>query len=396
MIKLLDCVQTLELTQIGVDGASLFQTICTGAPRVRVLALIAINFATDVAQNCVIPPQLAKLDVSECRFVGSALYSFMEAITRQEATHPFFFAARSIYLSGNCFSGDANFKKMASNILEFDFSDNDVSGSCREFLNRFLFTQKRLRHISMDRVTTDDARSLGFMLDRLMRMDQMAGIDVNGLPEASFYGMLIPALQGARGLRHLGLKDARARDRGIRALESLLSSGAGRLVELQADGMGPRRDHRVTPDDPPDEEQLLDLWERIGLSESLVANDFPDGDLAAVMITTEEAQRKRPAIAKARRAEVTTAEGRLRCLIQNIDSGNAASIATAMSGQVYVGVHMATGMAPDTIPKKALAEKGTDSSEGSVGLSSHDASDSGSVKLPSDEGSYSYSYSRTN
>jgi hypothetical protein len=54
-------VQTLELTQKGIDADSLFESICTGVPHIRILSLL---------------PRLARLGVSQCHFVGPALFSF--------------------------------------------------------------------------------------------------------------------------------------------------------------------------------------------------------------------------------------------------------------------------------------------------------------------------------
>jgi hypothetical protein len=225
------------------------------------------------------------------------------------------------------------------------------------------------------------------MIDQAVRGEKMAGIDVNGLPEAAFYGMLIPALQGARGLRRLGVRDARARDRGIRALENLLGSGSARLVELQADGMGPRRGRREAAEEEADDQLLLTLWERIGNSSSLVANDFPIGDLTAVRMSPEDAIRVKADIAKAKRRAVTTADSRLRFLISAIDSANADAIVGAESGQVYVMVQIATGMQRESIPKKALGEKGGDVSDEDFNLESDEGSGSGlgSDRLPSDD-----------
>jgi hypothetical protein len=386
MIGVLESIQTLELSQIDIDGGPLFESVCAGAPRIRILSLHHTTFATELSAAVATPPLLASLDVSDCHFVGPALFSFFSAITQRDVAHPFFLSARSLALTDDSFPNGRSFAAAKCTVLEFDFSGNHMDGHCREFIRGFVASQRRLRHITVNRVTTDDALSLSFALDRAMRMEHMAGIDVEELPEAGFYGMLIPALQGARALRRLSVRGARARERGIRALENLLGSGSATLVELQADGMGPRRGHRAEPGGETDEEALLTLWDRIGASESLVANDFPVGDLGEVRMSVTDAVRARAGIGRAKRREVTTAEERLGLLIKAVDSGNEAEIAVAESGMVYAMVHVDKGVARESIPVKALEELSGGGSDSGFGGGSDDGDASLSAGMPSDDG----------
>jgi hypothetical protein len=124
--------------------------------------------------------------------------------------------------------------------------------------------------------------------------------------------------------------------------------------EVVLDGMKPSACDVTRKQHP-----IMRLWERVGQSISIIANDFPDADLASLGLAFEKLEPKyRQIMEKNRpplRAKPTTIESRLGFLIEKIDKGDEGAVASALTADVYVLMHVGT-IQPNRLPATALRQ----------------------------------------
>jgi hypothetical protein len=261
-------LKSLELSQFNSDGFQLLRAVCDGEPRVRKFRLRALSFE-DSRRFGALPAGLVLLDLSRNHLGAGGFQALLVGIAEGERGRPFFFVARGVHFSDDCFrGGHADFSTCKSAILEADLSGNDLQSGSLPVIFGFLRTQTTLWHIVLEQVATDNPVLLQHELSTLMLRHRLAGINFKGNIMCIFIASLNNC--GAT-LHHLGLANCGAENNGILAARKLLQLLKA-VNEVTLDG---RCD--VTRKLHP----IMQLWECVSQSSSIVANDFPDGDLAA-------------------------------------------------------------------------------------------------------------------
>jgi hypothetical protein len=257
--RLLTICQELEsiaIRGVDADGSALLVSIVKAAPKLRQIVLLQIEFRVPIEQ-VELPDSLLHLRVSRCAFTTAALISLFTVVTLRPRRVPIVLDAAELIMKTTCYAAlsQLNFSACHSNIAEFDWSGNAFAGDpCLFFA--FLFTQRRLRLLSLRRVSSDDPMRLLKLLMRLGVHLPLFGLDFSADFEPGLLAQFLQALCAWPSLHRLDVSGCAAGDAGLVGLADAFPDLPD-LCEIGADGFRPKM-----------KESLVSLWTAIAAREN--------------------------------------------------------------------------------------------------------------------------------
>lgn len=287
-------VETFYFHHVNVDGNLLLAALCRGRPCIKQLSIVETDFETNLNPGFKMPKGIVALDISQSRFVGSAFSSFLGGITRIKSNYPFIFNARRLKLTEVEYKklNDLDLSQCQPNLLELDYSHNDlVDSGFKPFFN-FLATQTRLKQLVLNDVVTNDSYNFMTNLVNVIQNNKLDGIELGVHFDSIVYSLFLSSLFTCTTLTRFCLKNSCLGNEGLYQMISVLKT-LPCLREFAGDGFFPT---------PLTEEELreknwrrhplLDVWKIVGLSEKMTHNDFPYNDFETAKIDTSTFARK--------------------------------------------------------------------------------------------------------
>lgn len=333
-------IEMLQLSKFNTDGSTLFEAVISSNSRLRKLSLLSMKFEKPLSFRGKLPETLVMIDVSKSRFVGRTFADFLMSITAEEAEVPFFLVARKMRFNDDCFPTFREvmeYDKCKPNILELDMSMNHLEHVSFQPLFTFMRTQKRLRNVVFDHLTTDDQRNFVHYLSMAASTNRLAGVDLSGQFEPLIVQQFLASLAGARDLRRLSILNCPGGNKSYNILGQLLTLLTN-LTEVVCDGMKPSRILR-NENHSGKRHPLVRWWKKVASSKSIISNDLPIEDLAVLGFTLdrlpEDDQVWMAELQPPYRCKPTTFEKRLDFLMEQRMAEDPIGIEQALSKDVY-------------------------------------------------------------
>ncbi|OHT16835.1 hypothetical protein TRFO_12923 [Tritrichomonas foetus] len=263
-------LEMITIRGIDVDGSHLFRAICKAQSPIKIVHLTHLQWRTQLkGDDLRLPPTLLHIDVSYSAFTQQSLKSLFVELTRYPQQIPFVLQASTLMIKPICYAGlsEIQFDLCQPNICEFDFSGNTCPAEQTRFLFAFLFTQRRLRLLSLNNINTDNPTIFMQYIIQLAQPLNLSGLDLACKFPAQLYAQFLQALVNVKSLRHLCVSNSESGDQGLAALDMLIK-GLPNLTELIADGFKPQNPAAICA-----------VWNDISLLPSLKACDLPSDDM---------------------------------------------------------------------------------------------------------------------
>lgn len=235
----LPSVRTVVCISLDCDASNALAAIISGAPNLQSVFLQKMTFKTPIPESIVLPPDVTYFDVSFSPLKAEILRSILRLLVKNPRAKPISFVA------SGCAKISRNERSLAKmdlsqcypTLSEVNWSNNRITGATCHALFAFLFTQKRLRWLSMSRCDLTDTFEFLKNLVRLVLMLPLYGLDFAEVPRCKESDMVefIQAIGISGRLRRLNLSGFRARDEGMQALFKLIEENP-LLCELSVDG----------------------------------------------------------------------------------------------------------------------------------------------------------------
>jgi hypothetical protein len=170
------------------------------------------------------------------------------------------------------------FDSLNPNLCEFDWSLNRLPATdSARYLFAFLFTQKKLRLLTMNDIGIEAPMDFLKSITQLINALPLPGLDLSSTDvPVDVLQMFLQALGAMPHLRRLGFPNSNGGDAGIAALAEAITQLPD-LTEIVADGF---KCASV--------EQLAAFWRTVALRETLVACDLPVNDLKYLELDEEQ------------------------------------------------------------------------------------------------------------
>jgi hypothetical protein len=273
-------LQYVCLRSIDGDASPLLRAIFQADSNLQVLKLTHVQYRSPLDPTLLLPRQLAHLDVSMSAFSHESFKSLFVLLGSGNATVPLVFQARALVIKSTFYADLAtlDFDSFASNLCEFDWSLNKLpDADSARYLFAFLFTQKRLRLLTMHDIGIETPMDFLQTVMKLVSALPLSGLDFSSSDvPADVLQMFVQALGTMPHLRRLGIPNSNAGDAGIVVLTEALA-GLPDLNELVADGF------KCTTVD-----KLAAFWTAVAAHEALVACDLPSSDLKFLELAEEQ------------------------------------------------------------------------------------------------------------
>lgn len=266
-------LESVTFRVLDADGTRLFRAICKSQSRIKVIHLNHLQFRSNFKQDEVIlPTTVIHVDVSNSAFTPTSLSSLFQFITKNAHTIPFIFDASNLVIKPECYQAlsELRFDQCMPNICEFDWSYNNCPSEQTRFLFAFIFTQNRLRQLSLNGITTDNPTQFLQYIIQLAQPLNLAGLDIAdtaGKFPPQLFAQFIQALAGVKSLKRLNVSHSEAGDQGLAALDMAIK-GANGLNEIVADGFKPANPSAICA-----------VWNDIASLPELKSADLPTEDM---------------------------------------------------------------------------------------------------------------------
>lgn len=278
-ISLTQNLKTIAFSSIDVDGTKIFTLLCNQPMKnLERLIITRMQFRTivdgsDEISQLHLPPNLLYMNVSGCFFTSSSLRFLLSFITKDPLEIPFIFEANEINVKSsfyNCLS-KLNFEKINPNICEVSWNSNGIPSDSSRFFFAFLFTQKRLRMLSLKKIRAGNPTQLLQFVMQLITSIKLPAIDISFNSKISpvtpvdseIFLQFIAALSQANFLRRIGLANAELGDEGLNVFKDVINNLTA-LTEITADGFVPQT-----------KESFIGFWESVVKHPSIKAIDKP-------------------------------------------------------------------------------------------------------------------------
>lgn len=266
-------LETISLRSIDADGTRLLRAICKSNSRIKIVHVNHLQFRSSFKQDEVkLPTTLIHLDVSYSAFTPSSLSSLFKFITLDQHAIPFIFDASNLVIKPECYQAlsELQYDQCMPNISEFDWSYNNCPSEQTRFLFAFIFTQKRLRLLSLNGITTDNPTTFMQYVIQLAQPLNLTGLDIAdtaGKFPPQLFAQFIQALANVKSLKRLNVKNSESGDQGLAALDLVIKSATG-LNEIVADGFKPANPSAICA-----------IWNDIASLPELKSTDLPSDDM---------------------------------------------------------------------------------------------------------------------
>lgn len=302
-------LKTAIFSSIDVDATKIFKLLCIQPMKnLERLVITRMQFRTIVDSNdemaqLHLPPNLLYLNVSGCFFTSSSLRFLLSFITKDPAEIPFIFEANEINVKSSFYSclSKINFEKINPNICEISWNLNTIPSDSSHFFFAFLFTQKRLRMLSLTKTRSGNPTQLLKFVMQLITSLRLPAIDISfnnkGASDvqvdSEIYLQFIAALSQANFLRRIGLANSELGDEGLNVFKDVINNLTA-LVEITADGFMPKK-----------KDTFLGFWESVVRHPSIKAIDKPSADYVNLrdqkIITNDDRSSLQPVFSEIRK-----------------------------------------------------------------------------------------------
>lgn len=266
-------LESISFRSMDVDATRLFRAICKSKSPIKIIHLNHLQFRSSFKQDEVtLPSTIIHLDVSNCAFTSSSLTSLFKFITLNQQPIPFIFEASNLNIKPECYQAlsELRFDQCMPNISEFDWSYNNCPSEQSRYLFAFIFTQNRLRLLSLNGITTDNPTTFMQYIIQLAQPLNLAGLDIAdtaGKFPPQLFAQFIQALANVTSLKRLNVKNSESGDQGLAALDLVIKSVTG-LNEVLADGFKPANPSAICA-----------IWNDIASLPELKSVDLPSDDM---------------------------------------------------------------------------------------------------------------------
>lgn len=265
---------TIAIRNMSADGMRFLYAIARSSSPISAIHINCMNFRRPFKDQVFkYPSTLIHLDVSFSAFTDEAYVSLLNSITSYEMENQIIFESLAVTLSQpSCFQliGHMDFDNCFSNIVELDFSGNKFPTESSRFLFAFIFTQKRIRLISLNRIECEDPIDLLKNVMLLVTTISLPALHMSDCNiDSDTFSQFLSALsvQNPNYIRSLTFANSKTGEDGLIALKELVSKCSS-LVELEADGFAPS-----------ELEPLLEFWRVVSKHRTIQACDYPSEDL---------------------------------------------------------------------------------------------------------------------
>ena len=266
-------LESISFRSVDADGTRIFRAICKSHSPIKIIHLNHLQFKSNFKQDeVVLPTTVIHLDVSNSAFTPSSLTSLLQFITLNQQPIPFIFEASSLAIKPECYQAlsELHFDQCMPNISEFDWSNNNCPSEQARFLFGFIFTQNRLRLLSLNGITTDNPTTFMQYIIELAQPLNLAGLDIAdtaGKFPPQLFAQFIQALANVKSLKRLNVKNSESGDQGLAALDLVIKSATG-LNEVVADGFKPTNPSAICA-----------IWNDIASLPEIKSVDLPSEDM---------------------------------------------------------------------------------------------------------------------
>ena len=286
LVNKFHCLQMLYMKNINVDGNQLLVSICRGRGYLRQVSLLKMNFAEPIPMDLEMPDGLVVLDVSKSKFIGVGMAALLSGITSTMAKNPFVFIARKIQVTESEYVelGRMDVSKCQPNLLELNYSNNNIVTVGFDQFFEWIRTQTRMRELIFDDIVTDESPRLVAKLVWSIRSIELHGLELGVRFDPLVMNILLSTLATVPSLTRFCMKNCGLGIEGLKVMTSLLKVLPS-LTELSCDGFRPA---------PMTEEELhaqglklhplLTLWRTVYENQHITRTDFPHHDLATAQI----------------------------------------------------------------------------------------------------------------
>jgi hypothetical protein len=269
-------LDTVIFRDMDMDAAPLLAAICKANTRLRVLQLSQMKFSTEVDADCDLPGSVIHVNLSNNAMAIISVVSLLRLMTKRQRTIPIIVDMSRLVHQTQLYQAlqELPFDQCYPNIVELNWSNNHITGDPKFFF-AFLFTQKRLRLLSVKPIVVEDPVLFMRYLMRFGLCLPLPGLDFS-LADAKNNAEFVQFLMALRvwpALRRLNVAGSRSGELGMGALNDVIQE-LTRLNELGADGFAPK-----SP------EAIAVLWSTIELHPGLRACDLPMEDMKTAAVT---------------------------------------------------------------------------------------------------------------
>lgn len=279
LLKTCNRLETITMRGLEVDATHITKAICQAQSSLKIIHITHMQFRTPLEPaKYTLPSQLVHFDVSSCAFTPASFKSLFQFLTCQPVQIPFILQCQNLVVKPAVYRAlsEMDFEACHPTLCEFDFSGNQIPNEPSNYFFAFLFTQKRLRLLTINDIVPEDPTQFMKYVMQLLASLPLSGLDFSGKLPPILVTQFIQALATAPHLRRLGVRNSKSGDQGIAALDGLIRQ-LPQLNELVADGFGPQ-----TPS------ALAALWKTVSLHPAIQACDLPTEDLRSLGLTIKK------------------------------------------------------------------------------------------------------------
>jgi hypothetical protein len=269
-------LETVIFRDMDMDAARLLVAICKANTRLRVLQLSQMKFSTEIDADCDLPSSVIHVNLSNNAMATVTIISLLRLMTKRPRAIPIIVDMSKLVHQMQLYQAlqELPFDQCYPNIVELNWSNNHIAGDPKFFF-AFLFTQKRLRLLSLKAIIADDPVLFMTYLMRFGVCLPLPGLDfsLSDTKTNAEFVQFVMALRAWPGLRRLNVAGSKSGGLGMGALNDVIQD-VTTLNELRADGFAPK-----SP------EAIAVLWTTIELHPGLRACDLPLEDMKKAGLT---------------------------------------------------------------------------------------------------------------
>lgn len=332
LLKLITAVEqnleSLIFSSMDVDATKILNILCHSSTKLTELTHICftrMQFRTVISNseelmNLHLPPKLLYINVSGCYFTPASFKFFLSFLNKDLLDNPIHLEANLIEVvpSAYEFLSTLEFDILYPNLCEVVWNQNTIPSEWAKYFFAFLYTQKSLRFLSLNKIKTNNPTLFLQYVMQLIAKLKLQGIDIcSECFEKKIFNQFVSALTNANFLRRIGLAQSNLGDNGLKKFGDVINNLTF-LTEITADGANPTFNSFVS------------FYDSIVTHPSIVAIDKPASDYLRMkerkLISDDEREYIKLTLYNIRRMSVASTSLQrsfyIKSLIDNENSNN--------------------------------------------------------------------------
>ena len=229
-----------------------------------------MSFQKAINSNLIIPEKLVNIDISNSRFLTyKSFVTFFQFITHKMSYEvDLFLQANNLTYKPKSFlkMSQISFDECSSNILELEFNNNFIPKEIQLYYFAYLFTQKKLRFLSLIDNQIDDETEFLQNVIQLCKSLKIPGLDISGNFDKTLFSYFIDAISTVPTIKRLGIRKSKSDEEGLHSFMLLLQNHP-EIQEVLCDGF------KTT-----NRELLYNCWKLISQHPGIRSCDLPIED----------------------------------------------------------------------------------------------------------------------